>query len=240
MTVAGQGADLPHGPHKTEVVRTIFDTIAPRYDLVNRVITVGLDRRWRRLCVRALGLPASSRVLDLACGTGDLAVMARRAGLRALGADFSRGMLAARHRGFPAVQADASALPLPDGALDGVVCGFALRNFTDLEGSLAEAARVLRPGGRLAVLEVAAPEGRLLRAGFDLWFGRCVPAIGGVLSDRAAYGYLPRSTAYLPAPSELRALVARAGFSGVGRRLLDGGLSQLITATRRGMPPETR
>jgi demethylmenaquinone methyltransferase/2-methoxy-6-polyprenyl-1,4-benzoquinol methylase len=234
------GDALPHGPDKTVLVRAIFDTIAPRYDLVNRVITLGLDRRWRRLTVDALGLPAGSRVLDLACGTGDLAALAQRAGLRALGADLSSGMLAARHPGVPAVQADATALPLPEGTVDGVVCGFALRNFADLFGSLREAARVLRPGGRLALLEVATPERPLLRAGFALWFGRCVPALGGLLSDRPAYRYLPRSTAYLPAPSELQALVERSGFSGVGRRLLHGGLSQLITATRRGMPPGSR
>jgi demethylmenaquinone methyltransferase / 2-methoxy-6-polyprenyl-1,4-benzoquinol methylase len=229
-------ADLPTGATKTAQVRAMFDAIAPRYDLVNRVITLGLDRRWRARTLGALGLPAGSLVLDLACGTGDLADLARRSGHRVFGTDLSSGMLARRHHPFPAVQADAAALPIADGAVDGIVCGYALRNFTDLPGALAEAARVLRPGGRLAVLEVAAPPPGLLRRGFDLWFGRCVPAIGAVLSDGAAYSYLPRSTAYLPEEAELRRLVVSAGFSTVGRRLLNGGLSQLITATRRGMP----
>lgn len=228
--------DLPTGAAKTEAVRSMFDAIAPRYDLVNRVITLGLDRRWRARTVDALGLPPGSLVLDLACGTGDLADSARRAGHRIVGADLSFGMLDRRHDPFPAVQADAAALPLADRSLDGIVCGYALRNFTDLAGSLAEAGRVLRPGGRLALLEVAAPAPGLLRRGFDIWFGHCVPAIGALLSDRAAYEYLPRSTAYLPDEAGLRRLIADAGFSTVGRRLLNGGLSQVITATRRGMP----
>ncbi len=233
-------ADLPTGSAKTALVRAMFDTIAVRYDLVNRIITFGLDRSWRRRTVAALGLPAGSVVLDLACGTGDLAVLAHHRGLRGVGVDLSRGMLAARHPGVPAAQADALALPLADGAVDGVVSGFALRNFTDLRASLAEAARVLRPGGRLALLEVATPRRGLVRRGFEVWFERCVPAIGGLLSDRDAYRYLPRSTAYLPAPDELRALIRQAGFATVGRQVLHGGLSQLLTATRAGMPEGAR
>jgi demethylmenaquinone methyltransferase/2-methoxy-6-polyprenyl-1,4-benzoquinol methylase len=231
-----QDADLPTGDAKTEQVRAMFDAIAPRYDLVNRVITFGLDRRWRSRTFDALGLPSGSTVLDLACGTGDFAALVERRGCRVIGSDLSEGMLAARHHGFPAVQSDAVALPLRTGSLDGVVCGYALRNFTDLPASLAEAARVLRPGGRLAVLEVASPTNGLMRRGFDLWFGRCVPAIGGLLSDAAAYRYLPRSTAYLPEPDQLRRMLADAGFATVGRQLLNGGLSQVLTATRRGMP----
>ena len=231
-----QDADLPTGDAKTEQVRAMFDAIAPRYDLVNRVITFGLDRRWRSRTFDALGLPSGSTVLDLACGTGDFAALVERRGCRVIGSDLSEGMLAARHHAFPAVQSDAVALPLRTGSLDGVVCGYALRNFTDLPASLAEAARVLRPGGRLAVLEVASPTNGLMRRGFDLWFGRCVPAIGGLLSDAAAYRYLPRSTAYLPEPDQLRRMLADAGFATVGRQLLNGGLSQVLTATRRGMP----
>jgi len=232
-------ADLPTGTAKTAHVRAMFDAIAPRYDLVNRIITFGLDRRWRARTVHALGLPAGSSVLDLACGTGDLAGLVGRGGCRVVGSDLSAGMLAMRRESFPAVQADAAALPFGDGSLDGVVCGYALRNFTDLAASLAEAARVLRPGGRVAMLEVASPESALLRRGFDVWFGRCVPAIGGLLSDPAAYRYLPRSTAYLPEEAELRRMFGDAGFSGVGRQLLQGGLSQILTATRRGMPART-
>jgi demethylmenaquinone methyltransferase / 2-methoxy-6-polyprenyl-1,4-benzoquinol methylase len=231
---------LPTGPAKTAQVRAMFDAIAPRYDLVNRVISFGLDRRWRNRTVAALGLPDGSTILDLACGTGDLAAIVTRHGNEVIGSDLSAGMLAARRHPFPAVQADALSLPFATGAVDGVVCGYALRNFTDLAASLAEAARVLRPGGRLAALEVGAPENGLVRWGYDLWFGRCVPAIGGLLSDGAAYRYLPQSTAYLPAADELRAMLGAAGFSTVGRQLLNGGLSQIVTATRRGMPEDAR
>jgi demethylmenaquinone methyltransferase/2-methoxy-6-polyprenyl-1,4-benzoquinol methylase len=228
--------ELPIGAAKTEQVRAMFDAIAPRYDLVNRIITFGLDRRWRTRTLDALALPQGATVLDLACGTGDLAALALRHEYRVVGSDLSAGMLAARHLDFAAVQSDVAALPFGTRSIDGVVCGYALRNFTDLPASLAEVARVLRPGGRLAVLEVASPENGLLRRGFDLWFGRCVPAIGGLLSNADAYRYLPRSTAYLPAPDELRRILTDAGFSTVGRQLLQGGLSQIITATRRGMP----
>ncbi len=230
-------ADLPTGEEKTRRVRAMFDAIAPRYDLVNRLITLGMDRRWRKRTIDALGLPEGASVLDLACGTGDLADLVVRSGGRAIGSDLSSGMLGRRIASFPAVQADAVALPIATGSLDGVLCGYALRNFSNLPGSLAEAARVLRPGGRLSVLEVAAPESALMRLGFELWFTRCVPVIGALLSDRDAYRYLPRSTAYLPPHDELRAMLEAAGFATVGRRLLSGGLSQIVTATRRGMPP---
>jgi demethylmenaquinone methyltransferase / 2-methoxy-6-polyprenyl-1,4-benzoquinol methylase len=228
--------ELPTGDAKTARVRSMFDAIAPRYDLVNRLMTFGLDRGWRRVTVGALGLAPGARVLDLACGTGDLAALAQRRGYRTVGADLSAGMLAVAHT-RPVVQADAARLPLADGVLDGVVCGYALRNFTDLAASLSEAARVLRPGGRIAVLEVAAPPAGLLRTGYRLWFEHAVPVLGGLLSDAEAYRYLPRSTAYLPDEPALRRLFAQAGFATVGRRLLHGGLSQLLTATRTGLPP---
>jgi demethylmenaquinone methyltransferase/2-methoxy-6-polyprenyl-1,4-benzoquinol methylase len=230
-----RGAELPSGEAKTERVRSMFDAIAPRYDLVNRVITLGMDQGWRRTTVEAVGLAPHSLLLDLACGTGDLSRMARRHGYRVVGADLSWGMLAASRSG-PAVQCDARRLPLATGSLDGVVCGYALRNFTDLAASLRESARVLRPGGRIAVLEVAEPPKGFLRTGYRIWFEHVVPVIGGVLSDPEAYRYLPRSTAYLPGEAELRRLFVEAGFSTVGRRLLYGGLSQLLTATRTGLP----
>ncbi len=217
-------------------MRAMFDAIAPRYDLVNRLMTLGLDRRWRRATVDALALPPGALVLDLACGTGDLSRLAARRGYRVLGADLSEGMLAANRSGVPVVQARAEHLPLADGSIDGLVCGYALRNFTELGAALAEMARVLRPGGRVALLEVASPPPGPMRAGFTLWFERVVPRLGGLLSDRDAYRYLPRSTAYLPDDPALRSLVRQAGFSAVGRRLLSGGLSQLVVATRVGRP----
>ncbi len=227
---------LPEGAVKTAHVRSMFDAIAPRYDLVNRLMTLGLDQSWRRTTVRALALPPRSLVLDLACGTGDLSRLAAKQGLRVIGADLSAGMLAANHAGAPLVHADCSRLPFPDGAFDGVVCGYALRNFTDLGEALTETARVLRPGGRVALLEVDAPTSPALRAGYRVWFEKVVPMLGGALSDRQAYEYLPRSTAYLPAGPALRRLLGHAGYSAVGIRPLAGGLSQLLVATRSGTP----
>jgi len=173
-------------------------------------------------------------VLDLACGTGDLSRLARRSGYRVVGADLSAGMLAANGASTPLVEADGSRLPFVDGAFDGLVCGYALRNFTDLAATLSECARVLRAGGRLAVLEVDAPTSRLWRAGYDVWFNRAVPALGGALSDKEAYHYLPRSVAYLPPAPVLRRMLIEAGFSAVGIRPLAGGLSQQVVATRTG------
>ena len=214
----------------------MFDAIAPRYDLVNRLMTFGLDQAWRRSTISALALPAGSLLLDVACGTGDLSRLALHKGYRVIGADLSAGMLAANSTGTPLLQADCSWLPFPDGTFDGLVCGYALRNFTDLAGALAETARVIRPGGRIALLEVDAPSSGPLRAGYDVWFTRIVPMIGGALSDRDAYRYLPRSVAYLPPSPVLRHMLGEAGYSGVGVRPLAGGLSQLLFATRIGCP----
>ena len=227
-------APLPTGDEKTARVRAMFDTIAPRYDLMNRLMTFGLDQAWRRGAVGSLALPVDSLVLDLACGTGDLSRLARKSGYRVVGADLSAGMLAANGASTPLVEADGSRLPFVDGAFDGLVCGYALRNFTDLAATLAECARVLRAGGRLAVLEVDAPTSRLWRAGYDVWFNRAVPALGGALSDKEAYHYLPRSVAYLPPAPVLRRMLIDAGFSAVGIRPLAGGLSQQVVATRAG------
>ncbi len=229
-------ADLPTGPEKTALVRSMFDTIAPRYDLVNRMMTFGLDVRWRRRSARALGLPAGSRVLDLACGTGDFLAILSEAGLSPFGMDLSWGMLRANRTGRPLAQADGAALPVAAGSVDGITCGYALRNFTELQSVFDEFGRVVRAGGRISLLEVAEPDHGLLLVGHRIWFRRVVPLLGGLVSDRAAYRYLPRSTAYLPATSELRSMLTAAGFSAVNQRPLSGGLSQLITATRAGRP----
>jgi demethylmenaquinone methyltransferase / 2-methoxy-6-polyprenyl-1,4-benzoquinol methylase len=218
----------------------MFDTIAPRYDLMNRLMTLGLDQLWRLTTTSALGLAPGSLVLDLACGTGDLSRAALRRGYRVIGSDLSAGMLAANSAHTPLVEADGSHLPFPDESFDGLVCGYALRNFTDLEGTLVECARVLRPGGRLAVLEVDAPSSGLWRAGYDLWFTKAVPLLGGLLSDKEAYAYLPESVAYLPPAPVLRRMILDAGFSAVGIRPLAGGLSQLVVATRTGLPSDPR
>jgi demethylmenaquinone methyltransferase/2-methoxy-6-polyprenyl-1,4-benzoquinol methylase len=224
---------LPEGAPKIRAVEAMFDRIAPRYALANRVLTFGLDARWRRRTIAALDLPPGSRVLDVACGTGELCAEASRHGLRPVGLDRSAGMLAARRIDSPLVRGDALALPAATGSCDGLVCGFALRNLVALPPFLAEAARVLRPGGRMGLLEVDEPAHPVLRAGHGIYFRRVVPFVGGLLSDRAAYGYLPRSVAYLPPRDELLALVADAGFAAVERHPLSGGIAQLITGSRR-------
>ena len=224
---------LPQGEEKVKAVRSMFDAIAPRYDLVNRIMTFRLDVGWRRKTVAALRLPAGSLVLDLAAGTGDLCRDLQRAGHVAIGADLSWGMLAHARTDAPLVQADALRLPLPDGAADGVTSGFALRNFVDLAAFFAELGRVVRPGGRVALLDAAQPENKVLQLGHGVYFGKVVPKIGGLLSDASAYRYLPQSMAYLPAPAVMLDTLAAAGFAEVDRRLLTGGIAQLITGTRR-------
>jgi demethylmenaquinone methyltransferase/2-methoxy-6-polyprenyl-1,4-benzoquinol methylase len=224
---------LPEGDAKVAAVREMFDTIAPRYDLVNRVMTFRLDVRWRRKAVASLGLPRGARVLDLASGTGDLCVDLVGMGYGAVSVDLSFGMLRADHSGVPRAQADILLLPVPEGIADGATSGFALRNLLDLGAFFNELARVVRPGGRIALLDVATPPNRFVRAGHAVYFGKVVPLVGRVLSDGSAYRYLPRSVAYLPAPEEMLARLAAAGFTSVERRLLSGGITQLLTATRR-------
>lgn len=225
---------LPQGEEKARAVRTMFDAIAPRYDLVNRVMTFRMDVGWRRRAVDRLRLPTGSVVLDLACGTGDLCRELARKRMRPIGIDFAYGMLAAARTSAPLVQADALALPVPDGSIDGVTCGFALRNFVDLGQFFAELARVVRPGGRIALLEVAEPTNPVLRAGHAVYFGRIVPLVGGLLSDRSAYRYLPKSVAYLPEPATMLAMLSDAGFADVRRELLSTGIAQLLTGRRHG------
>jgi demethylmenaquinone methyltransferase/2-methoxy-6-polyprenyl-1,4-benzoquinol methylase len=223
---------LPQGEEKARAVRRLFDTISPRYDLVNRVMTFGMDVGWRRRTVRELALPVGSRVLDLACGTGDLCRELRAAGHRPVGVDFSHGMLLAARTDAPLVEADILRLPVRDASADGATCGFALRNVVSLEDLFAELARVVRPGGRIALLETSEPDGRLLRLGHRLYFRRVVPAIGGLLSSREAYAYLPRSTAYLPPTGDLLAMLRAAGLADAIRIPLFAGATQLLVATR--------
>jgi demethylmenaquinone methyltransferase/2-methoxy-6-polyprenyl-1,4-benzoquinol methylase len=223
---------LPQGAEKARRVTAMFDTIAPSYDRVNRLMTFGLDRRWRRHTVAALGLPAGATVIDLACGTGDLCVELGRAELAALGVDLSAGMLGAAHTVAPLIRADAACLPLGNASVDGATCGFALRNLVSLEAFLAELARVVRPGGRIALLEVAEPTNPALRLGHRLYFTEVVPRLGAALSDGAAYRYLPRSVAYLPSPESLVAMLASAGFPDARRQMLTGGVVQLLVGTR--------
>jgi demethylmenaquinone methyltransferase/2-methoxy-6-polyprenyl-1,4-benzoquinol methylase len=225
---------LPEGDEKVQAVRSMFDTIAPRYDLVNRVMTFRMDVGWRRRTVRDLGLPKGSLVADLACGTGDFCRELQTQGHRPVGFDLSYGMLASARTEAPLVEADILRLPVPDGCLDGVTCGFALRNLVELGAFFVELARVVRPGGRIALLDVSIPPNPVLRWGHSIYFGRVVPMVGGLLSDPTAYRYLPKSVAYLPEPEVMLAQLRDAGFNDVRRDLLTTGISQLLTATRSG------
>jgi demethylmenaquinone methyltransferase/2-methoxy-6-polyprenyl-1,4-benzoquinol methylase len=211
----------------------MFDSIASRYELVNKLMTLGLDARWRRRAVTDLRLGHARTVLDVAAGTGDFTRELARQGHRPVAVDLSFNMLSVGRMMSERVQADASQLPFRTASFDGLTCGYALRNFTFLEQSLAEMARVLRPGGRLSILEVAEPTKGLWRTGFRLWFHSVVPFIGSLLSDHDAYHYLPASTAYLPDSSEIVAMLNRAGFSAVNNRRILGGLSQQFLATKR-------
>jgi demethylmenaquinone methyltransferase / 2-methoxy-6-polyprenyl-1,4-benzoquinol methylase len=223
---------LPEGEEKRTAVRGLFDTIAGRYDLVNRVMTFGMDTRWRRRAVRELRLPGRALVLDLACGTGDFCRELTRRGYRAVGIDFSHGMLVNATTGAPLVEADILRLPVPSGVADGVTCGFALRNVVSLSSCFEELGRVVRPGGRIALLDASRPDNALMRAGHGVYFNRAVPMIGGLISDREAYGYLPRSMAYLPEPGTMLAMLREAGFPDAARVQLSGGITQLLVGTR--------
>jgi demethylmenaquinone methyltransferase/2-methoxy-6-polyprenyl-1,4-benzoquinol methylase len=214
-------------------VEAMFDRISPVYDAMNRLMTVGLDRRWRRLTVGAAVRPGDE-VLDACCGTGDLALEAQRAGARVTGLDFSERMLERARRKSDAVRwvrGDVLDLPFPDGSFDAVTVGFGIRNVADLDAGLGELARVLRPGGRLGCLEITRPRG-VLRPFFRLWFDGLVPLAGKVLPGGSAYTYLPASVRRFPGPEDLGDAMRRAGFAEVGWRLLGGGIVALHVATR--------
>ncbi len=212
-------------------VETMFDRIAPVYDVMNRVMTAGLDQRWRRATVKAVVAPGD-RVLDAACGTGDLAVIAAKAGANVTGLDFSEAMLERARRksaDIEWVRGDLLALPFDDESFDAATVGFGVRNVADLPGAIEELRRVLRPGGRLGILEITRPRGPL-RVFYSLWFDRIVPLLGKVLPGGEAYTYLPASVRRFPGPDDLAAQMA--GFREVEYRLFAGGIVALHTGVR--------
>ena len=212
-------------------VRRMFDRIAPVYDAMNRLMTAGLDRRWRRATVDAVVRPGD-RVLDACCGTGDLALEARDRGADVVGLDFSEAMLErARGKGADVewIRGDVLALPFEDGSFDAVTIGFGIRNVDDVAAGLRGLRRVLRPGGRLGILEITRPRGPLTLF-YRLWFDALIPLAGRLLPGGSAYTYLPASVRRFPGPEDLAALLAAAGFTEVRFRLFAGGIVALHVA----------
>jgi demethylmenaquinone methyltransferase/2-methoxy-6-polyprenyl-1,4-benzoquinol methylase len=212
----------------------MFDRIAPVYDAMNRVMSVGLDQRWRRSAAEAVVRPGDA-VLDVCCGSGDLALAAAGAGGRVTGVDFSQPMLERARRKAPRVEwveADALALPFADGTFDAVTIGFGLRNLADPARGLAEMRRLLRSDGRIAVLELTRPRG-LLAPLYRVWFELLVPTAARLLPGGSAYAYLPASVRRFPGPVDVARLLAEAGFDEIRWRLFAGGAVALHTGVAR-------
>lgn len=214
-----------------EGVQRMFDRIAPVYDAMNRTMTAGLDRRWRRITAEAV-VRRGDEVLDACCGTGDLAIACARAGGRVTGLDFSARMLERARRKAPElewVSGDLLDLQFADASFDAATVGFGVRNVEDLDGALGELRRVLRPGGRVGILEITPPRG-FLRPFYRFWFDGVVPLLGKLLPGGSAYTYLPASVRRFPEPEDLASLIASAGFGDVRYRTFAGGIVALHTA----------
>jgi demethylmenaquinone methyltransferase/2-methoxy-6-polyprenyl-1,4-benzoquinol methylase len=214
-------------------VRAMFDRIAGLYDLMNTVMTAGLHHRWRARAVELAEVGPGSHVLDVATGTGDLAVALLAAvtpGGEVIGCDFSEQMLVRARAKAPQVRfdwADALALPYADDAFDAATVGFGARNFSDLDRGVAELVRVVRPGGRVVILEITQPTREPLASFYRAWFDRVVPALGRLAGDAAAYSYLPSSVRRFPAPADLAALMERSGLLRIRHVLTAGGIIAL-------------
>lgn len=234
-------------PDKTPSrIAGMFDSIAPRYDLLNRVLSLGLDQKWRRRGVEALRLAGPSRVLDLCSGTADLAlaVTARHPDASVIGIDFSSAMLRlgldkVKRGGLETrirlIRGDATSIPLADASCAGATIGFGIRNVAEPERALAELSRVLRSGARLAILEFGQPRIPGIRTLYAWYFRYLLPAIGRRVSrHRSAYSYLPASVGTFPPPAEFARMIERHGFVEVEAVPLTFGIVYLYVATRRG------
>jgi demethylmenaquinone methyltransferase/2-methoxy-6-polyprenyl-1,4-benzoquinol methylase len=214
-------------------VRSLFDDIVDRYDVANRLLSFGLDRRWRVATVDAVDPRSGDLVLDLGTGTGDLARILSQRGVDTVGIDLSHGMLAAASAKLGSratlVEGSAFALPFRDGTFTAAVSGFVLRNLDDLPAAFAELARVLAPGGRITMVDITEPRHAVLRWAFDAYFGVAAPAVGRLVGRGDAYRYLAGSVAQLPPPDEVCRLLDAAGFEGVSSRPLTGGMVTLFT-----------
>jgi len=227
-----QNNQLPNKENKREAVQTMFDSIAPRYDLLNRILTFRLDVRWRKKAIASLNLNNKSTILDLACGTGDFAQALKKKGHTVIGIDLSLGMLKNSPHDLDLIQGDLLKLPIQSESVDAAVCGYALRNLTDLKPFFEELHRTFKTQSRIALLDVSTPDNRFLKFGHNLYFNKIVPKIGGLISNKKAYSYLPASVSYLPPRSEMLEMLRSAGFTDIEHKQLTGGISQLITATR--------
>lgn len=225
-------------------IRDMFDRIAPRYDLLNRVLSLGIDRRWRRFAVRQLTVPKQGKVLDIATGTGDVALEIGRqtdASVKIVGSDFTQGMLVLGRDKISAspyrdrivlVNAPCEAMPHPDGIFDGITIAFGIRNVVDRQKGLCEMVRVLKPGGRAVILEFATPRNNLFRAIYHFYFLRVLPYLGGLISQRSAYQYLPDSVLEFPDRESFKGMMEEAGFSDVQVYDLTGGIAAVHVGTR--------
>jgi len=231
---------LPGSEDKRTAVVEMFDRIAGEYERVNRVISLGLDRRWRRTTVDSLGLAPGSFVLDLACGTGDISRILAVKGLRVVGVDLSQNMLRHAGRSGVVVRADVSRLPVADAVADGITCGFALRNLVDLPVFFSECERALRPGGRLAAVDAATPTSLPARVGHLMWFGHVVPWLGAAVDSAGPYRYLPESLRRLPPRPRFREALVRAGFSRTEARTQSLGIVTAFLAEAGPAPPAPR
>ena len=212
----------------------MFDRIAGFYDVMNSVMTAGLHHRWRERAADLARVGPGTRALDVATGTGDLAIALQRRGGEVVGSDFSDGMLERARAKSAAVrweQANALALPYDDNAFDAATVGFGARNFSDLRAGLAEMARVVRPGGRVVILEITTPTKPPLSTFFSLWFDRVVPLLGRVTGENQAYSYLPSSVKRFPGPYELGSVMAGVGLGDVRWILTAGGIIALHSGT---------
>lgn len=225
---------------KKENVKAMFDGIAPRYDLLNHLLSLGIDRRWRRNAVRQVAAGRPAKILDVATGTADLAIAIARAlpEAQVTGVDLSPEMLAVGRRKAMGLavelrEGDATALDFADGTFDAVSAAFGVRNFEHVEKGVGEMVRVLKTGGRLVVLEFSMPRDSLLARLFRLYFHRILPAIGGIVSgDGAAYRYLPESVDGFPAPAEFLKLMERSGLQECRAVSLTGGIAQIYVGIR--------
>jgi demethylmenaquinone methyltransferase/2-methoxy-6-polyprenyl-1,4-benzoquinol methylase len=218
-------------------VRAMFDRIAGPYDVMNSVMTAGLHHRWRARAADLARVGPGSRALDVASGTGDLAIELASRGAEVVGSDFSPGMLEVARRKAPELRwevGNALELPYEDDSFDASTVGFGARNFSDLERGLREMVRVVRPGGRVVVLEITTPQKPPLSTFFSLWFDRVVPVLGRLGGESEAYTYLPSSVKRFPAPEALAAVLHGAGLRDVRWILTAGGIIALHSGTVAG------